>query len=159
MFRSAVAILELGDGSGMLFEVRPKRPGLLNGGKAGLFGGGVDHDETPQEGLLRELTEELQDPNGEPIPVHKVEQVWRGEVPDGNGSNITREVSLFLITLGYAAGAVQLRPDLEQTGTGLRHVELGAELPPDTTGFAVRAVAAHMTGDYQSLSAAYRPLH
>jgi 8-oxo-dGTP pyrophosphatase MutT (NUDIX family) len=56
----AVAALILVEGDGYLMQRRDPRPDIWYPGHWGLFGGGVDAGEEPEQALARELREELE---------------------------------------------------------------------------------------------------
>ncbi len=43
----------------MLFQLRDNKPDIPNPNKWGIFGGGIEKNETPKEAAIRELKEEL----------------------------------------------------------------------------------------------------
>ncbi|HSX43121.1 MAG TPA: NUDIX domain-containing protein [Candidatus Saccharimonadales bacterium] len=141
-YRSAVAIVEVGDS--LILEGRPNLPGKLRcAGKVGLFGGGLEEGETPEDGIRRELSEELVMPSGLQ-DIKELTQVWHGTVGEG-------DVSLFVARLACGAGEVDIHPDLAQQGTEL--VQIGVDTYPQqpTTMFTLRALAAHSTGEYENM--------
>ncbi len=90
---SAVAIIETPDG--FLTEGRPEIPGqLAHSGKAGLFGGHIEPDQTPYDAIRAELDQEL----GLRI-TGPLELIESGDFPSQNrrGEVVVRNVSLFRV--------------------------------------------------------------
>jgi len=54
----AVGLLVAEDGR-LLLQLRDQKPGIVNPGRWGFFGGHVEHGETPAQAFLREMSEEL----------------------------------------------------------------------------------------------------
>ncbi|KKI98494.1 NUDIX hydrolase [Prochlorothrix hollandica] len=57
--KATVAVALLFEGDRYLLQLRDNIPGILYPGQWGFFGGHVEPGETPLEGLLRELVEEI----------------------------------------------------------------------------------------------------
>jgi 8-oxo-dGTP pyrophosphatase MutT (NUDIX family) len=56
---AAVALIVVGDDERYLMQLRDDKPGIFYPGHWGVFGGAVDHGESPERTLRRELREEL----------------------------------------------------------------------------------------------------
>jgi ADP-ribose pyrophosphatase YjhB (NUDIX family) len=140
---SSVALVEADQA--LLLEARPDLPGQLHEpGMVGLFGGGQEPGETPEQCMRRELTEEIVTPSGTDQDITSLEHVWTGQVGK-------RQVSLFVARLACRADQVRVHPKLEATGTGIVRLPFDQYPVEPTTMFALRALVAHSTGDYRNL--------
>jgi 8-oxo-dGTP diphosphatase len=95
---SAVAIIETPDS--FLVEGRPEIPGkLAHSGKAGLFGGHIEPDQTPYDAIRAELDQELDLRIMGPLQL-----IEDGDFPSQNrrGEEVIRNVSLFHVAIGDA---------------------------------------------------------
>jgi 8-oxo-dGTP diphosphatase len=94
----AVVLLE--DARGRIaFQLRDDRPDVLCPGHWGLFGGWLEAGETPEQGIRREMDEELglslETARLEYVKLHRdrdvITHIFRYPVPGGSGPAILRE--------------------------------------------------------------------
>ncbi len=103
----------------VLLQLREDRPNVSFGGYWGLFGGRIETGETPYEGLLRELEEELAFTPPE-RPAHFSSVAWNG----GGLGHEVRTRHYFLVPLN------ELNMDDFQLGEGADMIRASASQVP-----------------------------
>jgi 8-oxo-dGTP diphosphatase len=98
----SVILLEDAEGR-IAFQLRDDRPDVLCPGHWGLFGGWLEADETPEQGIQREMDEELglslEAAQLQYVKLHRdgavITHVFRHAVPDGLSTATLREGQRF----------------------------------------------------------------
>jgi 8-oxo-dGTP pyrophosphatase MutT (NUDIX family) len=126
--RKAAMLLIVTDG-GLLMHLRDDKPGIPNPGCWAGFGGAVEHGETVEQALRREVLEETG------LEISGAVFLTAETDHEGDG----REVSLFYVTGSYRPEDIDLRE-----GAGVAVHQL-AELPGlKMSPFVRRAIRSHL---------------
>jgi|GEM_PF-3283616 len=138
---SAVAIIETPDS--FLAEGRPDMPGqLAHSGRAGLFGGHVEPDQTPYDAIRAELDQEL-----DLRVIGPLQLIESGDFPSQNrrGEPVIRHVSLFHVAIGAATELnMKVAGSIVQIPKTLEGVEAYGD---SVTAFTFRALYRAVTGE------------
>jgi 8-oxo-dGTP pyrophosphatase MutT (NUDIX family) len=138
---SAVAIIETPDS--FIAEGRPEIPGqLAHSGKAGLFGGHIEPDQTPYDAIRAELDQEL-----DLRIIGPLQLIESGDFPSQNrrGETVVRNVSLFHVTIG---ATTELNMNVPGSIVQIPKTAEGVEDYKDKiTPFTFRALYRAVTGE------------
>lgn len=138
---SAVAIIEAPDS--FLTEGRPEIPGqLAHSGKAGLFGGHIEPDQTPYDAIRAELDQEL-----DLRIIGPLELIESGDFPSQNrrGEAVMRNVSLFRVVI---SASTELNMKVPGSIIQIPKTVEGVQTYKDSiTPFTFRALYRAVTGE------------